>query len=93
MNANFCDRCGKHIPGYASDYMAENGGKYRIKMVYDQERPLRYDRYTTNLGRGLIFCKDCQAAIDKLIDEECKIHLPKNLVADTEIVKKHDEEE
>lgn len=93
MNANFCDRCGKHIPGYAADHVAECGGKYRIRMVYGTEKPCKLDRYTTNIGRGLIFCEDCQKKIDKLIDDECRKHLPKELVADAEIVKAHDDEE
>ena len=34
-----------------------------------------------------------QKKIDKLIDDECRKHLPKELVADAEIVKAHDDEE
>lgn len=93
MIAKFCDRCGKQLTEENFKGWNKNG-KYDIEL-HSSTNPIKEGRnhiQYEHMGRWLMFCKDCQVIIDRVIENECKAYLPKKLVAETEIVKKEDEE-
>ncbi len=83
MNSNFCDRCGCQLTDENTAGYRE--GKYDVKLN-NYERSVYHDGRYYN-GRYLMFCKECQKIIDRVIENECFAYLPEKTVVDVKKLK------
>lgn len=89
MNSNFCDRCGCQLTDENTAGYGE--GKYDIKLNNyersDEKHTYRYGDGIYYNGRYLMFCKECQKIIDRVIENECFAYLPEKTVVDVKKMK------